>query len=298
MASIFLTHKKLKWNFPAEYKVDNVQIGVEANDHNLGKVGLKNIGETILPNSKYGSNCRKNAEGYSYPDKTKEKEWRVVNTISFHPYGNLDAAEVYIDIERLCYPRLVVAPNGIELMLYEDESGKRYIIADLSDHNRNQTDLLRVINVFYEMFGECYLFSEEIKIDASFKRTRCNWEILPPGEKPSSFVRQQLDKSKNDKTKQYFEYRLRCIERHNPKEQVAGTNGFAGYYAYLFEKICVLECGFYGNATYIVNVDEWKILSRMTKYELFVLDKVIEKVVHAEKWASDIEEVFVRYENN
>ena len=71
-----------------------------------------------------------------------------------------------------------------------------------------------------------------------------------------------------------------------------GINGFNGYYAYIFDKYCFLECAFYGNATYILPVDNWEILSQKTKQELIEKKEVIEKIVHRQEWFGKIENAF------
>lgn len=297
MSSLHVNNKKIKWNFPSDFDFKTVMIGIPATEEMKKRIGIDKVGQSILPKSVYGINSRRNSEGYSYADKTRKKEMRVVNTISYYPYGNTNADERYFDIERLCFPKVKVAPTGIELLIFKASDSQEYIIADLRDSDRTENTMIRVVNLFYEIFGECYLFTDEIKIDVSFKRTRCNWIILPPGVKPSDFIKKQIEEGNKSKAKQYFEYRLRCIESHNPTEQIRGQGGFNDYFAYLFSNICVLESGFYGNATYIVKVENWKLLSQMTKQELSVCDDLLKKITHDTNWEKELDATFSNFES-
>ena len=146
-------------------------------------VGLFKQGDIVLPLGKFGAQSRKNAYGYQYADKTKPRERRYVSTNWVYPFGNTNASMVAADIYKPCYPKVVVPPCEIELQLYQDENGQKFVIADLTDEIREKY-LKETINLFLEIYGVCYIFDENIQIDNSTRRQRCNWEILPAGELP------------------------------------------------------------------------------------------------------------------
>lgn len=288
----YFSHKKRKINLSEDFDISKLSIGIPVDNIKVD-LPLKNIGDTFLPSPDYGVSNRKNVYGYSYPDKTKEKEYRVVNTISFYPYGNTNADKVYVDVERLCYPRIVVEPTAIELILFENE-GKQYVIADLPKE-RTERIIITAINVFIEIFGECIMFSDEIKISDNLKRIRCNWEILPPGKWPREYTEHSNGKN-NKNAKEFYYFRLTFIEDLKPKYAIKGSNGFAGYTAYMFKKICILESPEYGNATYFVEANRWEELSQKTKYELHQFNNLLAKVIHSSSWADSIREAFKKFE--
>ncbi|SHK69512.1 hypothetical protein [Hespellia stercorisuis] len=240
----------------------------------------------VLPLGNFGAQSRKNAYGYTYADKTKPKERRYVSTNWVYPFGNTNASMVAADIYKLCYPRVEVPPCGIELHLYQNESGEIFVIADMTDEIREKY-LKETINLFLEIYGVCYIFEENIQIDNSTRRQRCNWEILPAGELPSKHIKKQLMEHRQ-KIDTYSIFRLEYMETFKTEKIVEGINGFNGYYAYVFNNYCVLESAVYGNATYIIPKENWELLSQKKKRELFNEEKVIAKLDHTEKWQKNI----------
>lgn len=228
-------------------------------------VGLFKRGDIVLPLGKFGAQSRKNAYGYQYADKTKPRERRYVSTNWVYPFGNTNASMVAADIYKPCYPKVVVPPCEIELQLYQDENGQKFVIADLTDEN--------------------------IQIDNSTRRQRCNWDILPAGELPSKHIKKQLVE-RGQKTDTYSMFRLEYMETLKSEKVVEGINGFNGYYAYVFKNYCVLESAVYGNATYIIPKENWELLSQRTKRELFNEEKVIAKLDHTGKWQKNIAGMF------
>ena len=69
-----------------------------------------------------------------------------------------------------------------------------------------------------------------------------------------------------------------------------------GYYAYFFDKYCVLECAIYGNATYIIPKDNWEVMSQKTKKELTDEKVLIAKLDHRRDWKTNIASVFKKLE--
>lgn len=291
MAQYCITGKRIvKLQIPHTYDINKIQLGIPVMDNEAEIVGLRGVGDIVLPSGTFGSQSRKNAYGYSYADKTKPKERRYVSTNWVYPFGNTNASMVAADIYRECYPKIEVEAYGIELQLYEDESQQQFVIINMTDEIRKKY-MKEAINLMLEIYGKCYVYDGVIRIEKIIKRKRCNWEILPPGEMPSRHVEKQL-KAMNQKTDIYDITRLNYIEMYNATTMVEGINGFKGYYAYLYENYCVLESAFYGNATYIIPKDNWEELSQKTKKELFNEKKVVEKIDHTEKWKQNVAEIF------
>ena len=283
MANFHITKTKIRQlKLPKDFSITDIQIGVPNKKDEALKVGLNKVGDVILPSSKFGIACNKNANGYSYPDKTKPKERRYITTNWIQPFGNEYASSVPCDIYKKCYPIVEVPPTEIEFTLYENPKNEQYVIALLTDSVRNNY-LTDVVNIFLEIYGECFVFDDEIDLNNDTKRQRCNWEILPPGELPSVHMKEQL-RRKGEKTDTYDVSRLETLERYMAQQVVEGINGFEGYYAYVFEQYCVLESAVYGNATYIIPKENWEFWSQKSKKELFDENVVIEKLIHKENW--------------
>lgn len=282
--------KRIRKLSPEQFDKNTIQIGVPVEGDEAQKVGLKREGDIVLPSGRFGLQSKKNAYGYSYVDKTKPKERRYVSTNWIRPFGNVNASYIAVDIYRDCYPKICVPAYEIELQLYKGENGNRYVIVNLTKEIR-ESFLKEAINLLLEIYGVCYIFDKDIRIDDSVKRQRCNWEILPAGEKPSKhFVKQMREYGKNVET--YDKYRLEYIEKYNFEKVVEGVYGFKGYYAYVFKKYCVLESAIYGKATYIIPKENWEILSKKPKKELFDEGYVIKKLDHNKNWKNKIFKTF------
>lgn len=288
MAQYCINKKRIrKINIPKEYDIKQIQLGIPVVGDEARRVGLNNVGDIVLPSWSLGTTCKKNACGYSYADKTKPKERRYVSTGCGYPYGNTSASMVAFDIYKKCYPKIEVEAYGIELCLYENADNQQFVIVDMTDKIREKY-MKEAINLMLEIYGKCYVYDGVIRIEKTIKRKRCNWEMLPPGEMPSKHIEKQVE-SMNQNIKAYDIARLNFIEKYNATMVVEGINGFNGYYAYLYEKCCVLESAFYGNATYIIPKDNWEKLSQKTKKELIDEKQLIAKINHTEKWEKDIE---------
>ena len=275
---------------PKTYDLNKVQIGIPVMDDEAEKVGLVEVGDIVLPSGIFGPQSKKNAYGYTYADKTREKERRYITTNWVYPYGNTDASKVAADIYRECYPKIEAEPYGIELQLYEGENNQQFVIINITDEIRKQY-MKEAINLLLEIYGICYVYNGVVGFEKTIKKRRCNWEILPPGEMTSKHVKEQL-KTMNQNTDTYDIERLNYVETYDALEMVEGINGFRGYYAYLYENYCVLESAFYGNATYIIPKDNWEELSQRTKRELIDEKKLVGKIDHTEKWKKNIARIF------
>lgn len=291
MAQYCITGKKIiKPHIPETYNINKIQLGIPVIGNEAAVVGLTEVGNIVLPSGTYGPQSRRNAYGYSYADKSKPKERRYVSTNWVYPFGNTNVSMVAADIYRECYPKVEVEAYGIELQLYEDDNNQQFVIVNMTDEIREK-HMKEAINLLLEIYGRCYVYDGVISVDKTIKRKRCNWEILPPGELPSRYVETHL-KSMNQKTDTYDIARLKYVETYNATTCVEGINGFKGYYAYLFEKYCVLESAIYGNATYIVQKDNWEEMSQKTKKELIDERRIVARIDHNEKWRQQVAKVF------
>lgn len=295
MASFHIVKSKInKFCLPKGFNIEKIQIGLPADENKQNLLKLKNLGDTILPSGNWGNVCFKNAYGETILDKNQPKEKRYVSTNWIHPYGNTYSPKVACDIYKYCWVKIEIAPLEIELTLSLGNDNKPYITAVLTPEIR-KNHIKEAINIFLEIFGECYVFDSNICLDNTRYR-KCNWELLPPGTKPSIHLSNQL-KQNNQDVDTFDIARLRYLDKYDVKEIVEGTNGFKGYYAYIFDKHCILESAIYGNATYIIPKENWEILSQKTKNELLNTNQVIEKIVHTENWFHNIRKIIKNLEN-
>lgn len=276
----------LKLALPYGFEIDKIIIGIPVTDEEAAYVKLMNVGDSVLPSASFGNACRKNAEGYHYADRTKPKAERYVCTNWFHPYGNEDADEVPVDIYRKCYPRVFVPPTEIEFVLYQNSEKQKFIVAEMqAEPNDN---LVKVaVNMFLEVYGKCYVYSDQPVVAERIKTTRRNWVILPPGKRPSEHLSDIIRTNGGGGSSRFELKRLETVEEYAFSEQVAGTNGFSGYYAYVHKSCCVFESATYGNATYIIPYENWEVLSQKTKKELFDSGHVLKKIVHMKTWEDE-----------
>ena len=279
---------------PTSFDINKIQIGIPIETDQATLVGLRNVGESVLPSPDFGCVSKRNACGDEYADKSQPKRRRYVNTIWVQPFGNAYASPSPVDVYKKCYPKVMVPPIGIELVLYENYEKKRFVLADLTQKIR-ENHLVDVVNLFLEIYGCCYVFDEEIEVIPIKKRHRCNWELLPPGEKPSMHLTRQL--KKQGLAHDTFDVnRLYLLDRYDVEFVAEGINGFGGYYAYIFKKYCVLESAVYGNATYIIPKENWEILSQRTKQELLDEGLVVAKIIHTADWKYEIRRVIRKLE--
>lgn len=280
---------------PTSFDPNKIQIGIPVDADEARVVGLHNIGESVLPSSDFGCVSKRNAYGDEYADKSQPKRKRYINTIWVQPFGNDYASPSPVDVYKKCYPKVLIPPTGIELVLYENFAKKQFVLADLTEKIREH-HLVDVVNLFLEIYGRCYVFDEEIDVTSIKKRRRCNWELLPPGEKPSAHLTQQL-KNQGVPHDTFDVNRLYALDRYDVEFVAEGINGFGGYYAYVFKNHCVLESSVYGNATYIIPKENWEILSQRTKQELLYEDLVVAKIIHTANWKYELRNVIRKLEN-
>ncbi len=277
-----------KLNLSSEYDPMIIEIGIPVLSNEKDIIGLRNIGDTVLPSKDFGKVCKENAYGHNEVDKSKPKARRYITTNYIYPFGNKNAHKVACDVYRKCWQKKIVPPMGIELSLVNGSDNKEYIVANLTNNIRKNY-LKETINIFLEIYKNCYIFKNDLKIDTTIRK-KCNWEILPKGQRPSLHLTNILRKQNRDPLT-FDVARLTFLEKYKISEIIEGINGFNGYYAYLFDKYCFLESAFYGNATYVIQKENWEILSQKTKGELLDANEVVEKINHTEKWFDNMKKL-------
>ena len=271
------------------------KIGVMISEDNYQKLGIKEFvdGLIITPSYKIGPTCRKNVFGYSVADKSKPKEVRVVNTIEWTweqwiGGGRTETHSKLVDIEKEVYQRKEYAPMGIQFIC-KIIDGNNYIIADLVD-KYNKELCKHTINMFLEVFGYCQIFDDKYNFHIDMANIkRCDWEILPKGIKICVDKKmKEKEQEKNFKRRNFNQGRIDYLQRTNYEDIYVGKNGFDGYYVFKYHNFCILENGFYGNATYIIPSLSWEELTKKTKQELISESLLIDRIIHQSNWINGI----------
>lgn len=287
-------------DFLDKYKNDDIKIGIHVTNNEHEKLGIKEFVEGIVvqPSPEFGINCNRNSNGYSFPDKTKPKEDRIINTIywTWQDWGGNEYGD-YFDVVRKVYPRIEIPASNIEFLLTKNNSGESFILANLNSKADKQI-VKQTINMFLEIFGFCEIFNKNLDlVDVHNKIKRCNWELLPPGVKAIALTSAIKEKERKNKQRpDYNQFRLDTLNSYKPLEIYVGSGGFSGYHAFVFENTCFLENGYYGNATYVVPKEKWKELSQLSKQEVLATSDIIDKVNHTREWFDKIDALMNKHE--
>ncbi|MBD1432373.1 hypothetical protein H8B06_06015 [Sphingobacterium sp. DN00404] len=228
------------------------------------------LGIQILPNI-IGARSRINAEGgfIVHRDREKERKFRELVVTDWH--GNPHT----VDIPYLRYPRTEIPPPSVELTVMENAINEVLIVSpDLVNEQANYPDILHIVNLFLELFGECDTVREdnEVVINLNAPVRRVNWTVLPQGVYPWERLRSNVEELV-DRAKQNYQpiirQRFKVITSYSPNFVAIGRAGFNGYVVFGFpeKNFFILESIFHNNATYVLGRD-WEDLSQLTKAEL------------------------------
>lgn len=247
-------------------------------------------GETVLP-SIIGPVTRRNADGYHliHRDQPKETWYR---TIEWHwkqwsGRGETEEMSDYVDVSYQRYPRTFILPYAIELTITTNlRNDIKYITSPTynCDTNTQRSEILHVINLFLEIFNECYILYENLEDIIIPKLERLNWDILPPGEYPwekrYEQVKPFIEKAKPG-NQSIVKHRIEYINSFSPNFVAIGKAGFSGYLVMGFDRLnlYVFESVYTNNATYIFD-GNWKKISQLTKKDILTQDLQKERIIH------------------
>lgn len=257
------------------------------------------VGETILP-AAVGPISSFNAEGkYEvHKDQPKETAYRLGEWKWQEFRGRYDTVErskiVEIPYER--YPRTFIDPPSVELAIAQGVDGQKLLRSDA--HNfveTNDQNLIHIVNLFLELFGECEFLHENLAPVAPARLIRLNWEVLPQGRMPWARLQQHLrpviDRQPQG-NRAVIDKRHATISAYDPEFVAVGQGGFDGYVIFGFpaKRLFILESTQINNATYVLDSD-WVELSCMTKAELLNNGLHRERIIHRESWFSEMSRV-------
>lgn len=296
--------RDLESNLPTVKDGQKIIIGAKNLDDKevqLKKMGFENIdiGMTVLPSPAFGPVSRFNANGKNlvHKDKPKETAYRTIewHWKQWHGKDTIDKSKL-VDVPYKRYPRSFIAPPSVELKLTTSIKGDTVLVAPMYTMGIENDVLLHAINLLLEIFGECYVYTEDLDELIKTETTRLNWKILPKGKRPWRQLKDELKPviSKVRKGKRSFiEKRLETINTFEPEFTAVGTAGFAGYIIMGFpsSNVFVLESLYYGNATYVLGTD-WKSISKLTKAEILNENLHKDRIIHRVSWFDKIKSIF------
>lgn len=195
-----------------------------------------------------------------------------------------------VDIPYKRYPRTPVAPPSLQLKIANQK-----IVTEEFHYPKDSERLIHAVNLYLEVFGECYLLNDKLEEFSKIPVKTLNWSILPKGKNPWEIIAEHLDTlfKKNEKNKRFlFEDRLKLIKSHEPDFIAVGNAGFSGYLIFGFEKkkLYICESIWYGNAIYVFNED-WETLSQKTKAEILQANLQTERITHYANWRKKLTEL-------
>lgn len=255
-------------------------------------------GTMFLP-SIVGRISRFNAEGRHVVRRDLPKEERYIGSREFTrtEWHGRDRVEVTdtVDYFRMCYPRELQPPPGVELTLGNDAGKLVFVSPELTyvpangDHNKH------VINLMLELFGSCEVVLEDLARLTPPEARRVNWVMLPPGEHPWDRIESHIKAVFRGKTPSVAAaviLRQDVILSHGPSSIFTGMAGFSDYIAYVFRDrgLVVLESVFYGNALYVFG-ENWEALSMLTKAEIIRNDLAAARIIHSRDWIAHLADV-------
>ena len=261
---------------------------------NSGFAGL-NDGAVLLP-SIVGRVSRTNAEGRWVVDRNSPKAPRFMGQREWTReewtgHGQTQTVTTTIDIYRDCYPRTFHAPQGIELTVV-DRAGTLFIVSPpLTWQVTPEVDILHVLNLMLELFGETELRHEDLSSFLPPNTRRVNWTLLPPGNTTASVsahVSALVGRVAPTMRGPAME-RLTHLAGHNPPEVYQGHGGFYAYVAYVFPHtgMTVVESVQPANATYVFQ-GNWSAVAHLTKTQILAGNHHHARIIHDANWEANL----------
>ncbi|WP_052190890.1 hypothetical protein [Chitinibacter sp. ZOR0017] len=282
-----------------EEKGFRIAIEIEGNEEGVIKAGFETsftLGDAIVP-AKLGKFTAFNADGREVvrKDLPKESVSRMVWGASRDWHGNIHTGLRRRTFEM--YPReWEAAPE--EHFYIAGDGAKKYVVSrGLSFSKNSEQEVLFLVNLFLETFGDYIVLDEKLANFNGVKIKKLNWAILPEGEHPFERVESFVDKIASDMSdgdKKVVGYRISTILSHKPDFVAVGRGGFHGYVVMGFAKknLFVLESPIFGNATYVFD-GEWEDVSKLTKKQILTNQLHKFRFVHSSKWRADIRQILM-----
>lgn len=247
----------------------------------------------LLPANK-GAACRRNAEGYNiiHRDQPMEIAYRQVEWHWTQFIGRNDSEEKskVVDVPYRRYPRTPVLPYSIEIEIKVREDGQVFVVAGPFSNDDGQVYVAtNTANMLREALGGFEVLGKDLSNWVSAPIRRLHWQLLPPGNNPWETARPALEKMVERApagNQSVLLARLAAVGEKKPDFVAIGIGGFSGYSVFGFarQKLCVLECPQVNNATYVLPMESWEVVSQMTKAQILDSKSHKARIVHTRGW--------------
>lgn len=304
MEMMYLYIRKRKIRNPQAYlesfqEGTSICIGIQdiTNQYdNLQKCGFSNelaVGEQIIPAPIFRTESKFNAEGKllkrrDLPMETAHRlqEWNLTDWNGVEHSGI-----AYVPYQR--FPREFISPPLNEITILENEQENKVIVSNLVIKNdANMSAIKNIINLFLEIFGECYVLTDTLVPQIRVNVRRLQWEFLPPGRYPWERLQVHIDSAFENirRNRRAIMSRFETINNYNPDLVAVGRAGFKGYVAFSFsdKNIHILESVYSDNATYVFD-NGWEALTQLAKSEILNGNLHLQRIVHRPDWEEQIQ---------
>lgn len=109
---------------------NKLEVAIPSTDEEAQRVGLKEVGDSVVPSGEFGKVSRVNAYGETYADRTKPKVRTYVSTNWIYPYGNDKASRfrwIFIEIVILEFEFRQMKLNWFCVQISRENSLSRWI---------------------------------------------------------------------------------------------------------------------------------------------------------------------------
>ncbi len=274
-------------------------------DENLKKIGISSDlvdeGFSFLP-AVIGKTSNINANGKiivrrDLPKETVYREFEYTRT-EFH--GRDNPVEVQGSAWRRYerYPRENFPAPSVNLTVGRVLTDL-YFFIEIAQHDEL---LLHKLNLALELFGEfsIHLIAADGVVSLPTQLRVLNWLVLPSGTMTSQEIKEAVEASLSPRIKKtvlpVITKRLSYIRDHEPDQIAVGVAGYRGYVVHNFNRlgISVLESENPDNATYVFDLANWEVLSRMTKTEIIRDNLALRRIFHDTSWQQNINNLLIK----
>lgn len=251
-----------------------------------------NIGEQILP-SAIGAKSKFNANGgfNIHRNQPKQTVYRQAEIKDWHGHYHT------VDIPYQRFPRTHIPAPEIEITVVQGANGQNIIRSPrLTKGVTPDSEIIHVINLFLELFGECDTLQANLVPVFNVPVTRLNWNLLPPGTYPWNVLRNNVQSAIGNvgiNRRHLIERRLETISNHSPNFVAVGNAGFQGYVVFGFpnKNFFILESIHKDNATYVFG-QNWQLISQLTKEQILSQNLQQQRIIHSQGWQNLIDGLF------
>lgn len=251
-------------------------------------------GNRLLVNGKSGPASRRNAAGFDIIHRDQPKEaacrqvvWRWTQFCGRHETEEMSKL---VDVPYQRYPRTRVPPYSIELEIRIRSDGAVFVVTGpFTNTSGEMVVATNTANMLRECLGGFEVLGTTLASWVTAPVRRLNWQLLQPGENPwksAEPVLSEIIARAPAGNQGVLRARLTAVGEKNPDFVAIGLGGFDGYTAFGFKNLglCVLESPQVNNATYILPLESWEVISQLTKAEILDANAHKARLIHNRSW--------------